>query len=43
MGHGTPIDPGDGDDQCGTARRYILDVGICSSFHIIKFWGLDTQ
>jgi poly(hydroxyalkanoate) depolymerase family esterase len=43
MGHGTPIDPGDGDDQCGTARPYILNVGICSSFHIIKFWGIDTQ
>ncbi len=43
MGHGTPIDPGDGDDQCGAVRPFILDVGICSSFHIIKFWGLDFQ
>ncbi len=43
MGHGTPIDPGEGDDQCGVAGPYILDVGTCASFHIIKFWGLDTQ
>jgi poly(hydroxyalkanoate) depolymerase family esterase len=43
MGHGTPIDPGDGDDQCGVAGPYVLDVGICSSFHIIKFWALDSQ
>ena len=43
MGHGTPIDPGDEDDQCGAAGPYILDVGTCSSFHIIKFWGLDSQ
>jgi poly(hydroxyalkanoate) depolymerase family esterase len=41
MGHGTPIDPGDGEDQCGTESPYILNVGICSSFHIIRFWGLD--
>ena len=43
MGHGTPVDQGDGDEQCGTAGTYILDAGICSSFHIIKFWGLDSQ
>jgi poly(hydroxyalkanoate) depolymerase family esterase len=41
MGHGTPIDPGNGNDQCGVAGPYILDVGICSSLHIIRFWGLD--
>ncbi|WP_155313601.1 alpha/beta hydrolase family esterase [Desulfosarcina ovata] len=43
MGHGTPIDPGGGDDQCGEAASYILDVGTCSSYYIIKFWGLDFQ
>lgn len=41
MGHGTPIGPGNADNQCGKAAPFILDVGICSSFHIIKFWGLD--
>jgi poly(hydroxyalkanoate) depolymerase family esterase len=43
MGHGTPIDPRDVDDPCGSAAPFILDVRICSSFHIIKFWGLDSQ
>lgn len=43
MGHGTPIDPGDGDDQCGASGPFILDVGTCASFHIIKFWGLNSQ
>ncbi len=42
MGHGTPIDPGAGDDQCGSAAPFILNVGTCSSFHIVKFWGLDS-
>jgi poly(3-hydroxybutyrate) depolymerase len=41
MGHGTPVDPGSGTDQCGAARPYILAVHICSSYYIAKFWGLD--
>lgn len=41
MGHGTPIDPGTGSTQCGTAAPYILDVNICSSYYIGKAWGLD--
>lgn len=41
MRHGTPIDPGPADNQCGKATPFILDVGICSSFYIVKFWGLD--
>lgn len=42
MAHGTPIDPGPADDQCGTAIHdpYIISAGICSSFYIAKFWGL---
>lgn len=40
MGHGTPVDPGTGAQQCGTAGAYILDVNICSSYHIAKFFGL---
>ncbi len=43
MGHGTPIDPGVADNQCGKVAPFILNVGICSSFHILKFWGLDLQ
>ncbi|MBX3698324.1 MAG: PHB depolymerase family esterase [Dokdonella sp.] len=42
MGHGTPVDPGTGPTQCGTAGAYILDVNICSSYYIGRFWGLDN-
>ncbi len=42
MGHGTPVDPGTGESQCGTAGAYILDANICSSYHIGHFWGLDN-
>lgn len=41
MGHGTPVDPGSGETQCGTAGAYILDVNLCSSWYIGRFWGLD--
>ena len=40
MSHGVPVDPGSGADQCGTADQYVINVGICSSFFIAKFWGL---
>jgi poly(hydroxyalkanoate) depolymerase family esterase len=40
MNHGDPIDPGTGTDQCGTPDAFVLDVNICSSFFIAKFWGL---
>jgi poly(hydroxyalkanoate) depolymerase family esterase len=40
MGHGQPVDPGTGADQCGTAAPYILDVNLCAAAHIIQFWGL---
>ena len=40
MGHGTPVDPGSGTDQCGTAGAYFLDT-ICSTYHTIQFWELD--
>jgi poly(hydroxyalkanoate) depolymerase family esterase len=42
MDHGTPVDPGTGPTQCGTAAPYILDVNICSSYYIAKSWGLDS-
>ncbi|TCS39318.1 poly(hydroxyalkanoate) depolymerase family esterase [Paucimonas lemoignei] len=40
MAHGTPVDPGTGAEQCGTSGSYILDVNICSSYHIAQFFGL---
>jgi poly(hydroxyalkanoate) depolymerase family esterase len=42
MGHGHPVDPGSGPAQCGTAGAYILDVNICSAYHMGRFWGLDA-
>jgi hypothetical protein len=42
MGHGTPVDPGTGETQCGIAGAYILDVNICSSWYIARFFGLDN-
>lgn len=42
MGHGTPVDPGTGETQCGTAGAYILDVNLCSSYYIARWFGLDN-
>ncbi|AKN73151.1 feruloyl esterase [Streptomyces sp. PBH53] len=42
IGHGTPVDPGTGAEQCGsTGAPYFLD-SICSSRWIARFFGLDT-
>jgi poly(hydroxyalkanoate) depolymerase family esterase len=40
MAHGTPVDPGTGATQCGTAGSYILDVNVCSSYYIAQFFGI---
>jgi poly(hydroxyalkanoate) depolymerase family esterase len=40
MGHGTPLAAGEGDDRCGVAGAYMLDVGISSSHAIARFWGI---
>jgi poly(3-hydroxybutyrate) depolymerase len=37
MGHGTPIDPRSG---YGRSAPYMLDVGISSTLHIARSWGL---
>ncbi|MER6345144.1 extracellular catalytic domain type 1 short-chain-length polyhydroxyalkanoate depolymerase [Streptomyces sp. NPDC001595] len=40
IGHGTPVDPGSGSQQCGgTGAAYFLD-SICSSYWITQFFGL---
>jgi poly(hydroxyalkanoate) depolymerase family esterase len=39
-GHGTPLATGGADGQCGVAGPLLLDVGISSSYHIAKFFGL---
>ncbi|MFG1952578.1 PHB depolymerase family esterase [Micromonospora sp. NPDC048830] len=41
MGHGTPVDPGAGADQCGTAGAYFLDT-ICSAYRDAVFFGLGS-
>jgi poly(hydroxyalkanoate) depolymerase family esterase len=40
MAHGTPLAVGEAMDQCGATGAFLLDVGISSSYHIAKFWGL---
>lgn len=42
MGHGAPIAPGAAEDACGQAADYLLPVGICASYHIGRFWGLNA-
>ncbi len=41
MGHGTPVDPGPGADQCGHAAAYFLDT-ICSAHRDAVAFGLAT-
>jgi poly(hydroxyalkanoate) depolymerase family esterase len=40
MAHGAPLAVGEANDQCGAAGAFLLDVGISSSYHVAKFWGL---
>ncbi|MGI5519390.1 extracellular catalytic domain type 1 short-chain-length polyhydroxyalkanoate depolymerase [Micromonospora sp. CA-259024] len=40
MGHGTPVDPGSGAEQCGSAAAYFLDT-ICSTYRDALFFGLN--
>jgi feruloyl esterase len=40
MGHGTPLAVGQGDMEGGAAGPFMLDVGLSSSHHIARFFGL---
>lgn len=40
MAHGTPLATGDGENAYGAAGPYLLEVGISSTYHIAKFWGI---
>jgi feruloyl esterase len=42
MAHGTPLATGEADFECGAAGPFLLEVGISSSFHIAKFFGLTA-
>lgn len=39
MGHGTPLDTA-GDAALGVGGPFMLDVGISSTRHIARFWGI---
>ena len=40
MAHGTPLATGKGEGGCGAAGPFLLEVGISSSYHIAKFFGI---
>ncbi len=42
MGHGAPLQAG-GADGYGASGDYMLEVGICSTKHIVSFWGLSAR
>jgi poly(hydroxyalkanoate) depolymerase family esterase len=42
MAHGAPLAAGPADTHCGIPGAFLLDVGISSSYHIAKFWGLTV-
>jgi poly(hydroxyalkanoate) depolymerase family esterase len=43
MAHGTPLATGNADFECGAAGPFLLEVGISSSYHIAKFFGLTQN
>ena len=43
MGHGTPLATGSSDQAYGEAGPFLLEVGISSSYHIAKFFGLTGK
>src|SRR6478735_3142239 len=40
MAHGTPLAIGEAEGACGTREPLLLPVGISSSYHIAKFFGI---
>jgi poly(hydroxyalkanoate) depolymerase family esterase len=40
MAHGTPLASGEGEERCGHAGPFLLEVGVSSSYHIARFFGL---
>jgi feruloyl esterase len=40
MAHGTPLAMGETDGACGAPGPFLLPVGISSSYHIAKFFGI---
>jgi poly(hydroxyalkanoate) depolymerase family esterase len=42
MGHGVPLSTGEDRESSGAVGPFFLDVGISSTHHIARFWGLDA-
>jgi len=40
MAHGTPLAVGEAEGACGAPGPFLLSVGISSSYHIAKFFGI---
>ena len=40
MAHGTPLATGEAEGACGAPGPFLLPVGISSSYHIAKFFGI---
>lgn len=43
MAHGTPLAIADNEDNYGATSKFMIDVGIASSWHIAQFFGLTRQ
>jgi poly(hydroxyalkanoate) depolymerase family esterase len=43
MAHGAPIAVGTGAQNCGAAGAFVLDVGISSTYHIARLFGLADE
>ncbi len=43
MAHGTPLATGNDENHYGVAGPFLLEVGISSSYHIARFWGLTDS
>jgi feruloyl esterase len=43
MAHGTPLGIGENDERFGAQGAFLLEVGISSSYHIAKFFGLTGR
>jgi poly(hydroxyalkanoate) depolymerase family esterase len=43
MAHGVPLATATDGESCGAAGAFFLDVGICSTHHIARFWRLHES
>jgi feruloyl esterase len=43
MAHGAPLATGSDEKHCGVPGAFLLEVGISSSYHIARFWGLTRR